>query len=55
MRPIYTCMGYITLGKVLEKLYGRPLKELARDMVFAPLGMDETCYCPPAGTPCCAT
>ena len=54
-RPIYTCMGYITLGKVLEQVYGEPLKDLAWRMVFEPLGMTETCYCPPEGTPCAAT
>lgn len=54
-RPIYTCMGYITFGKILEKIYGEPLKELARKRVFEPLGMTETCYCPPEGTPCVAT
>ena len=44
--PVYSCMGYITLGKVLEAYYGKPLKELAREMVFEPLGMTSTCYCP---------
>lgn len=44
--PSYSCIGYITLGKALEVLYGKPLKELAREMVFEPLGMHNTCYCP---------
>ncbi|MBP3646652.1 MAG: beta-lactamase family protein [Clostridia bacterium] len=44
--PVYSCMGYITLGFALESLYGKPLKELAREMVFEPLGMHHTCYCP---------
>lgn len=42
----YSCMGYITLGKVLEKVYGKPLDVIARERVFEPLGMDNTCYCP---------
>ena len=42
----YSCMGYITLGKVLEKVYGKPLKDLARERVFEPLSMKNTCYCP---------
>ena len=42
----YSCMGYITLGKVLETVYGQPLDVLARERVFKPLGMDNTCYCP---------
>ena len=42
----YSCMGYITLGKVLETVYGKPLDVLARERVFEPLGMKNTCYCP---------
>ncbi len=42
----YSCMGYITLGKVLETVYGQPLDVLARERVFEPLGMAHTCYCP---------
>lgn len=42
----YSCMGYITLGKVLETVYGQPLNILARERVFEPLGMTSTCYCP---------
>lgn len=42
----YSCMGYITLGKVLETVYGKPLNVLARERVFEPLHMDNTCYCP---------
>ena len=42
----YSCMGYITLGKVLETVYGKPLDVLARERVFEPLGLENTCYCP---------
>ena len=42
----YTCMGYILLGKILEKLGDKPLDELADEMVFKPLGMQNTCYRP---------
>ena len=42
----YSCMGYITLGKVLETVYGQPLDVLAKERVFDPLGMYNTCYCP---------
>ncbi len=55
VRPIYSCMGYILLGKILEKKFGSPLKELAREQVFLPLGMTETGYCPAPGAPCAAT
>ena len=42
----YSCMGYITLGKVLETVSGKPLDVLARERVFEPLHMVNTCYCP---------
>lgn len=54
-RPIYSCMGYILLAKMLEKRFGRPLNELARERVFLPLGMTETGYCPPPSAPFAAT
>ena len=44
--PIYSCMGYILLGKILEKLGGAPLDQLARKLVFDPLGMAATTYHP---------
>lgn len=42
----YTCMGYILLGKILEKVGGKPLDVLADELVFKPLGMNNTCYRP---------
>ena len=55
IRPVYSCMGYILLAKMLEKRLGAPLNELADRMVFRPLGMAETGYCPPAEAVCAAT
>ena len=48
-KPMYSCMGYIVLGKLLEALYGAPLDALARERVFSPLGMLHTGYCPTGG------
>jgi CubicO group peptidase (beta-lactamase class C family) len=42
-------MGYILLGKILEKISGLPLDQLADEYVFRPLGMKNTGY-HPAGT-----
>ncbi len=42
----YSCMGYILLGKILEKIGGKPLDVLAEKLVFKPLGMYDTCYRP---------
>lgn len=44
--PVYSCMGYILLGKILEQLGGLPLDELAQKYVFDPLGMSHTGYHP---------
>jgi CubicO group peptidase (beta-lactamase class C family) len=43
---IYSCMGFILLGKILEQVGGQPLDGLARDWVFDPLGMTRTTYRP---------
>ena len=47
--PAYSCMGYITLTKVLETVAGKPLDKLAQEMVFDPLCMTNTGYCPAGG------
>lgn len=44
--PIYSCMGYILLGKILEQIGGAPLDQLAQKYVFGPLGMEHTGYHP---------
>lgn len=42
----YSCMGYILLQKILERISGRGLDTLAREYVFTPLGMTSTGYLP---------
>ena len=44
--PDYSCMGYILLGKILERIGGAPLDVLAKTLVFDPLGMQHTTYRP---------
>lgn len=44
--PIYSCMGYILLGKILEKIGGMPLDALSQEYVFGPLGMTRSGYHP---------
>lgn len=43
---VYSCLGYILLAGVLERAGGAPLDALARQLVFQPLGMDHTGFCP---------
>lgn len=51
----YTCMGYILLGKMLEKLEQEPLDHIVTRLVFEPLGMQNSFYNPPAERLCAAT
>lgn len=43
---IYSCPGFILLGKILEKVYGERLDALLVKYVTTPLGMSDTCYLP---------
>ena len=42
----YSCMGYILLQKIIERVSGNSLDALAKELVFAPLGMNSTGYLP---------
>jgi CubicO group peptidase (beta-lactamase class C family) len=48
-KSVYSDLGLILLGDVVERLGGAPLGELARRRVLDPLGMKDTLYVPPAG------
>lgn len=43
---IYSDVGYILLGQIAERVYGKPLDELAKSEVFIPLEMFNTTYNP---------
>ena len=45
-RVEYSCVGFILLGKLLERATGKGLDQLAREEVFGPLGMADTGYHP---------
>ena len=42
----YADVGFIVLGKAIERVTERPLDEFTRERIFAPLGMGETGYRP---------
>ena len=52
---IYSCMGFILLGKILEQVENAPLDVIVKREVFTPLGMNTACYNPPADAICVAT
>lgn len=43
---LYSCLGYIVLGEVLETMTKSSLDHLAKDLIWKPLGMNETTYSP---------
>lgn len=40
----YTDVGYIVLGKLVERVSGKTLDQFAVDQIFLPLGMNETMF-----------
>jgi CubicO group peptidase (beta-lactamase class C family) len=52
---VYSDIGFLLLGLVVERVTGAGLDEVAARVVFEPLGMGSTRYRPPASWwPCCA-
>ena len=47
-QAVYSDIGFILLGHLLEQIAGEGLDSFCRREVFAPLGMNSTRYCPPA-------
>ncbi len=43
---VYSCMGFILLGKILESIAGKSLDVIVNEEVFIPLGMKNACYNP---------
>ena len=46
-KTVYSDLGIITLGKVIEKVTGMTLDKFAKKEIFYPLGMKNTIYNPP--------
>lgn len=46
-RTIYSCLGFIVLGKVVERITGRSLDDFLEDELFEPLAMNRTFFNPP--------
>jgi len=44
----YSCLGYITLAKIVEKISGKSIEDFSRENIFTPLSMKNTTYNPPA-------
>ncbi len=46
-KTVYSDLGIITLGKIIEKVTGMTLDKFAEKEIFNPLGMKNTMYNPP--------
>jgi beta-glucosidase-like glycosyl hydrolase/CubicO group peptidase (beta-lactamase class C family) len=46
-KEIYSDLGIILMAEIVERLTGRTLDDLAKEYIFAPLGMHDTMYRPP--------
>jgi CubicO group peptidase (beta-lactamase class C family) len=44
---VYSCLNYITLAHIVQKVAGKSLADVAAEAVFKPLGMTRTFYRPP--------
>ncbi len=44
----YTNVNSLLLGEIVARLHGTPFDQALHDLVLAPLGLSETCFCPPA-------
>ena len=46
-KTVYSCLGYIVLGKLLERVTKQSLDQLSEERIFVPLGMAWTRFNPP--------
>ena len=46
-KTVYSDLGFILLGEILERVTGKTLDQLARERIFAPLGMTNSLFNPP--------
>lgn len=48
-KAVYSDLGFMVLGFILEKLSSLPLDALSKREIFKPLGMTDTCFNPSGG------
>ncbi|RAP75565.1 serine hydrolase [Paenibacillus montanisoli] len=46
-KVVYSCLGYIVLGRLVSRLLGMTLDKAAETCLFRPLGMFNSCFNPP--------
>ena len=45
-KVVYSDIGFILLGWIVEKITGKPLDQYAKEIIFAPLGMNDSSFHP---------
>ena len=45
---IYSCLNYITLAQIVRQVSGQDIAAFVAETIFRPLGMEQTCFNPPA-------
>ncbi|WP_238583316.1 serine hydrolase domain-containing protein [Shouchella tritolerans] len=45
-RVVYSDVGFIALGAIIEQVTGKKLQQVASEWIYSPLGMQETQFCP---------
>ena len=43
---LYSCINFVTLQRILERVTGEKLCDYAQNHIFTPLGLQHTCYLP---------
>lgn len=43
----YSCLGFITLAHIVQKITGQTIAAFSEQHIFKPLKMEHTCYTPP--------
>ena len=46
-KTVYSDLGFLLLGEILERATGKTVDQLANEQIFAPLGMADTMFNPP--------
>lgn len=47
-RVVYSCVGYMLLKEIVERISGESYRALAEEVIFRPLGLHDTCLAPVA-------
>lgn len=42
----YSCLGYLILGEIIQRVSDTPLSEFAQKNIFSPLNMESSCFFP---------